>query len=294
MRTYGTLIGQIIYHGLPYHRCITYRNLRFVHPHWSIERVHRFARRVFRHFGITLVELANMTCLPPSQCLQRIHIEGANHIAEATEQGNGSIIISAHLGNWEAALQVYPLYFKHPLLCVSKALGIGLADRWLVRSRTRFGNITVPKKGASSQMLKHLRQGGSVGLMMDMNRQKQSVQVNFMGYRATASFAAAMLAIRSNSPVIPVTCVREKDGQLRMQVAPAILMRRTSDLRADLQYNTQRMTNAIEQAIYRNPEQWFWMQKRWETYYAGLYTNTPRYGNTCEFNQRIGKGIVIT
>ena len=274
IRVCGQLLGRVLYLGLSYHRRITTRNLRFVHPHWPAEQVHRFARRVFRHFGRTMIEAAHMTGLPPERCLRRIDIEGAHHITEATAKGPSLIVISAHLGSWETALQVYPLFFKHPLLCVSKDLGLGWVDRLMTRSRTRFGNLMVPKKGAFEHMLQRLRRGGSVGLMMDLNRQKQSVEVRFMGHRASASLGAAMLAMRSKSPVFLVTCVRAPDGRLRMQVTPAIAMRRTSDLRADLQENTQRITAAIEEAVGRNPEQWFWMQKRWETYHAGLYTPT--------------------
>nr|MDJ0722503.1 lysophospholipid acyltransferase family protein [Desulfobacterales bacterium] len=267
----------ILYIALPYLRRITYRNLRLVYPRWPSEQVHGFARRVFRHFGMTLIEAAHMACLPPEKCLERIDIKGDHHITAATAKGQSLIIISAHLGSWETALQVYPLVFKHPLLCVAKVLGLGRVDRLVIRSRTRFGNLMIPKKRAFDKMLKCLRHGGSVGLMMDLNRQKQAVDVRFMGHRASASLGAAMLAMRSNSPVFLATCIRAPNGRLKMQITPAIEMRRTSDLRADLQENTQRITATIEEAVCRHPEQWFWMQKRWETYHDGLYARASAW-----------------
>ena len=258
LRVCGQILGAILYIGLPYLRRITYRNLRLVYPRWPLERVHGFARRVFRHFGMTL-------------------IEGAHHITAATAKGQSLILISAHLGSWETALQVYPLVFKRPLLCVAKLLGFGRVDRLMIHSRTRFGNMMIPKKRAFDKLLQCLRRGGSVGLMMDLNRQKQAVDVRFMGHRASASLGAAMLAMRSKSPVFFATCIRAPSGRLKMQITPAIEMRRTSDLRADLQENTQRITATIEEAVCRHPEQWFWMQKRWETYHDGLYARAPAW-----------------
>ncbi len=273
LRIVGQILGGLLYLALPYYRFIARRNLRFVHPHWPVARVHRFTRKVFREFGITLIEALHTICSRPEQCLQRLDIEGAHHITEANQKGRGVIIISAHLGSWETALQLYPLCFERPLLCVHKVIGWERVDRLMIRSRTRFGNMLIPKKRAFGKMLKHLRQSGSVALMMDLSRQKQSVPVQFMGHRTSASLGAAMLAMRSGSPVIFVSCIRAPDGRLKMQVDPPITLQRTSDMRADLQQGTQLMTAVIERAVGRHPEQWFWMQKRWETYHAGLYTN---------------------
>jgi lauroyl/myristoyl acyltransferase len=56
-----------------------------------------------------------------------------------------------------------------------------------------------------------------------------------------------------------------------VQVNPAIEVRRSGDLRADLLENTQRITTAVEQAVRAHPEQWHWALKRWKDYFPELY-----------------------
>ena len=58
------------------------------------------------------------------------------------------------------------------------------------------------------------------------------------------------------------------------QVGEPIKIRRTNDLRADLAYNTQLITNAIEDEVKKRPEQWNWFLRRWKGFYPELY---PEY-----------------
>jgi KDO2-lipid IV(A) lauroyltransferase len=244
-----------------------------VYPHWSPKRVNRFTREIFGHCGLTLVEMAHVSGLTRAQCRQYIHVEGKHHLSSAIDGKRGAIIISAHLGNWEAGLMLYPLLAEMPLLSIAKPIKAPFANRWFMQFRTRFGNVVVPKKNVFGLMLNTLRQGDSVGLMMDVARWKQNVPVRFMGYRTTVSAASALLALRSRSPVIPVFCLRGADGRLTVRVEPPVPIRRTSDLPNDLHYNSQRMTSIIERAVRQNPEQWLWMMKRWKSYSPELYAD---------------------
>ena len=83
--------------------------------------------------------------------------------------------------------------------------------------------------------------------------------------------AAALLAQRYGSAVLPAYCVRERDGRLVVHVAPPVPIQKTKDSQADLQANTQMMTDAIEKAVRAYPDQWFWFHKRWKRYYPHLY-----------------------
>ncbi len=267
----GTILGLILFVVLGTRRRVAFANLRLINPQWASKQVHRFTRKVFQHFGITLVETTQMDCLAPTELLRRIQVEGAEHVTEALEQGRGLIVISAHIGNWESALQLFPLYFKQPVLGVAKSFRFGFGHRWVEKLRTRTGNQVVPKKNAFVRLMQTLRQGGAIGLMMDTTRMKQGVSVRFMGHPVNANPAAALLAMRSKSAVLPMICTREPDGRLVLRISPAVTMRRTANLRADVQYNTQRMTDIIEAAVRSKPEQWYWLQKRWKSFYPELY-----------------------
>jgi KDO2-lipid IV(A) lauroyltransferase len=125
-------------------------------------------------------------------------------------------------------------------------------------------------------MTQTLRQGEMLGLLMDISRRFDVVEVQFFGRRATATPAAAMLAIRCKSPVIPIFCHRNHMGHLVIRVEHPIEIKRTGNLRSDLQTNTQLITDRVEHAVRKNPEQWNWILKRWKEYYPNLYPESKK------------------
>jgi KDO2-lipid IV(A) lauroyltransferase len=125
-------------------------------------------------------------------------------------------------------------------------------------------------------MMQTLRQGQILGLLMDISRRFDGVEVTFFDRRATAAPAAALLALRCKSPVIPVFNYRTDSGELVIRVEPPVDIKRTRDLRTDLQTNTQAITDRVEQAIRKYPEQWFWTLKRWKDFYPDLYPLSAR------------------
>ena len=98
--------------------------------------------------------------------------------------------------------------------------------------------------------------------------------MNFFGHKVTTTPAAAFLAIRCKSPVLPLFCVRDDSGRPTVVVQSPLEMKRTGDLRSDVQANTQIITDIVEKAVRQYPDQWFWVHKRWKKYYPDLY---PEY-----------------
>ena len=125
-------------------------------------------------------------------------------------------------------------------------------------------------------MMQTLRQGEIVGLLMDISRRFDGVEVKFFGHRATATPAAALLAIRCKSPIIPAFSHRNAKGQLIIHIEAPIAIQRTGDLRTDLQINTQLITDRVERTVRNYPEQWNWILKRWKDFYPDLYPESAK------------------
>jgi KDO2-lipid IV(A) lauroyltransferase len=267
----GKMLGHFLYFFDVHHRRIVRRNLHFSYPGWSRSQIQRLSKRIFQNYGIIIFEVLQMAFSTREEMLSRARIEGVEIITEALAKQKGIIVVSAHLGNWELALQYSPCYFQIPLTGVAKKLRNSTLDRLVHKFRTRFGNRIIYKKGAMPEMTQTLRQGNVLGLLMDISRRFDGVEVQFFGRKATATPAAAMLALRCKSPVIPVFSHRNQMGQLVIKVEHPIEIQRTGDLRSDLQTNTQLITDRVEHAIRKNPEQWNWILKRWKEFYPDLY-----------------------
>jgi KDO2-lipid IV(A) lauroyltransferase len=273
---WGKTLGNILFYlAVPQQRIVR-RNLHFSGLQTSPKAAKRLSRSIFQHFGITIIELLQMACFSKQDLVSTVHIKGLKIIVEALSQQKGVILISAHLGNYEMAWQVVPCCLEMQMAGVAKKLRNVRLNRLIHGIRTRFGNRIIYKKGALPEMMQTLRQGAMVGILMDISRRFEGVEVNFFGHRATATPAAALLGLRCKSPIIPAFCHRAERGTLIVEIEPPVEMQRTKDLRVDLQTNTQRISDRVEGAIRRHPEQWNWMLKRWKDFYPDLYPESEK------------------
>jgi KDO2-lipid IV(A) lauroyltransferase len=271
----GKILGMLIYYLDMPHRRIVMRNLIFAYPEWMCEEICMVSRKIFQNFGITILEIIQMAFFSKENILQNIRIRGEDHLLNAIEDGKGVIIISAHLGNWEAASLFSTCYFGYPVTVVVRKMELEIINRWVLKLRTRFGNSVIDKKGALPEMMQTLRKGNILALMIDQGTTRsQGVELTFFGKKVTVTPAAAMLALRCKSPVIPVFCIREEDQKLTIIIEPSVQLVRTKSLRDDLSTNTQIMTDIIEKAVRKYPDQWLWLHKRWKRFYPELY---PEY-----------------
>jgi KDO2-lipid IV(A) lauroyltransferase len=271
---FGKLLGAAAYLlDLP-HRRIVRRNLRFAYPDWSREQVGQISRRVFQNLGVSFFEIFQMATLSREQVLDRVRLVGEENLQQALKSKTGLVVVSAHLGSWETGLLFFCGYVQKPILGVVKKIRFAPLNRWVLRLRSRFGIEIVEKKGAMPEMRRMLRKGGVIGLLVDQSRRSEGVEVNFFDHKVTTTPAAAFLAIRCKCPVLPIFCVRDDHGRLTVVANPPLEMRRTGDLRSDVQVNTQIITDIVEKAVRQYPDQWFWVHKRWKKFYPDLY---PEY-----------------
>lgn len=267
----GKLLGLLFYSLAIPHRRLVRRNLQFCYPEWSHKEIRELSRRIFMNFGITLLEMFQSTFMSPEEVFNTIRVEGEENFVNALKGNRGVVIVSAHMGNWEVGLH-FTNYYGKPMLGVAAKTRFGWADILLSRSRNRLGNTIIDKKGALPKMTEGLRRGEVVGMLMDQSRRKHGIEVTFFGRKATTSPAAALLALRCKCQVLPAFSVREPDGQLTIQVKQPFDMARTGDLRRDIQSNTQRMMDVVEEMVRKYPDQWFWLLKPWKVAYPNLYS----------------------
>jgi len=268
----GRVLGRLIYFVDVRHRWIVRRNLEFIYPEWTHERVKKISKRIFQNIGISFIEICQMHCLSREDILNRAQIEGEDNLLRALKEKKGAIMISGHIGNWELLPLLCPLYFKTTITFVAKKISNNTISQWVHGLRTRFGSRVIYRDGAWPEMTRTLRQGEMVGILIDQKTESSiGAKITFFNKYVTATPAAALLALRCQSPVLPAFCIRNDVGSFTIKIYPPITLKKTGDFRSDLRMNTQIMTDAVEKAIREYPEQWFWVLKRWRKYYPHLY-----------------------
>ena len=267
----GNILGSIAYLLDARHRRIVKRNLKFANPEWPLDKINNISRKTFQNMGITVLEICQMTCFSKEDILQKVSIRGKENLLNTIKSPKGVIMISAHIGNWEMCHLFLSSYLQKSQVVVAQNQPY-IIERIIHKLRTSTGNTIISKKGAMIKLVRTLRKGKMIGLLIDQGTsRREGVDVTFLGRNTYATHAASLLAARYNCPVLPVYCIRESDAKLTVVVEPPLKLHKTDDVRADLQTNTQIMTDSVEKMVSLYPEQWLWFHKRWKRHYPELY-----------------------
>jgi KDO2-lipid IV(A) lauroyltransferase len=267
----GNILGSIAYLFDARHRRIVRRNLKFANPEWPLDKIKKISIKTFQNMGISVLEICQMTCFSKEDILKKVRIKGKENLLNTIKSPKGLIMISAHIGNWEMSHLFVSIYIQKSLLVVVQNQPVFI-ERIIHKLRTSTGNTIISKKGAMIKLVRILRKGKMIGLLIDQGTSRgEGVDVTFFGRNTNATYAASLLAARYNCPVLPVYCIREPDANLTVIVEPPLKLHKTDDVRADLQTNTQIMTDSVEKIVSLYPEQWLWFHKRWKRHYPDLY-----------------------
>jgi Kdo2-lipid IVA lauroyltransferase/acyltransferase len=90
------------------------------------------------------------------------------------------------------------------------------------------------------------------------------VYADFFGLPAATSTSVALLALRTDAPVIPGYLAPKKDGCYTIKFLPAVDLVRTGDTGRDVLENTSIFNRVLENIIREQPETWLWGHMRWK------------------------------
>jgi KDO2-lipid IV(A) lauroyltransferase len=262
----GHLLGLCLYFVSTRLRAMALANLdRAFGESRSREEKIRIARGSFRHLGHLLCDIVAFQELNPEHLEEMAVFEGLDHLKRAHEQGKGVYLFTGHYGNWEMVALIHG-YQGFPLAVVARPLDNPYLEKMLYGFRTMSGNEVIHKQGAAREILRAIRKGSGVAIVIDQNvRGEQGIFVDFFGSPASTTPALATLALKTESPIIPAFGVPLPDGRYRIRYLPPLEFERTGDTKADILNLTQKCTQVIEETIRAEPEFWVWMHRRWRT-----------------------------
>ncbi len=236
----------------------SWTHLELAFPELSDQERRQLTQRTFRHLGMCLFELLHVWGRSPARASRYVEVVGFEEIERIRQTGRPIVVLTAHCGNWEL------------ISCANHSHGLGLAamtrgfddeglQRLTVDLRAHLGSEAIARgsRKSSRQMLKTVKSGGCLAMLIDQDIRTDGVWVPFFGKLAHTPTAAADLALRLGADVVPTFAERLENGRHRVTFHAAL------QLPADATEATALMTAAIEAQIRRRPEQWVWMHRRW-------------------------------
>jgi KDO2-lipid IV(A) lauroyltransferase len=262
----GALLGRIAYPIARELRRTGEINLKLAFPEKTPEERRELLKGCFQSLGRELGLFSHFAKNPAQSVLSVVEAEGFEHLVAAKGGDTGVIVFTAHFGAWELTSFGVSL-LGHPFSFIVRRIDNPKIEKLVDSYRTTAGNKTLDKFSAGRSMVKTLRSREVLGLLFDLNAlEDEAIFVDFFGVPASTNFMTAKLALRTNSPIIPIFAPWDKERQkYLLQIGPPVTVERVGDEEEDVRRLTSRLTLLFEEQIRRYPDQWLWIHKRWKT-----------------------------
>ncbi|MBE0687325.1 MAG: hypothetical protein IH585_15145 [Anaerolineaceae bacterium] len=109
----------------------------------------------------------------------------------------------------------------------------------------------------------HLRQGGTVITGIDRPWPGGQYHPKFFGRPSDIPVTTIQMAIRTETPVMLLSCIRQPDHRYILHASELIELHKHSDRDVELVENTERVLSVAEQFITSAPEQWAMFYPVW-------------------------------
>lgn len=220
-------------------------------------------RSVFRHMTKNYFDLTKLSQLRLDKLEENVTIKGWHHLEEAVNNDGGTIIASAHLGNFDFATQVLALRGIRMTIFVEDFNSTPFL-RNVAKLRQRDGTRTIPvSKGALREGLQVLRHGGTIGIACDRDIQGNGLKVNFFGEITLLPVGAVSLALRTGAAIVPIFGVRRSNNRYSIYIEPPLRVFSNGNRSHSLRAGLEKLTAIMERYIQKYPEQWVVLEPIW-------------------------------
>ncbi|HET7752470.1 MAG TPA: lipid A biosynthesis acyltransferase [Anaeromyxobacteraceae bacterium] len=265
----GAFLGRIGWYLAPRARRAMRESLAVAFPEKSPAERDAIGRASLVHLGMVAGEVVSMRSWE-HRIEEYVHVspETLARVKRARASGNGIVMVKGHIGNWELTRRLTP--YVQPCAAIAKRSWHPKLDELTERFREAGGLATLWREDAATarNMLRVLKNGGALAILIDQDTNVQSVFVPFFGHLAATPRGAADLALRFGATVLLITCRRRGPRRGAGHVLEAVEVPFDADA-PDREAEVLRLTAACtalqESAIRANPAEWVWMHQRWKT-----------------------------
>lgn len=255
-RALGLAIGWVMRWFPPARRRFDREVLR-VFPQMPRGARARLSRDMGRHMGQTLFEIFH--CAEFQTRHERFSVSGPGLAALQTAHaaGRGAIIVSGHFGQWEAVRAVLKARDMETGAVYRPQTNLHYQRRLLAGIEAGGRPILETGTIGTKALVRHLRSGGFIAILLD-EKYAEGVRMPFLGLPALTSLAAAQLALKYDLPMVPAYGTRIGDGSSFDVVFEEAIPH------TDSQTMTRRFNDSLSARILANPDQWYWLLRRWD------------------------------
>jgi len=259
----GQCLGTLSYFFVLPRKRVAATNLALCFPELDASARKRLLLRHFQALGRSMLERGLLWWASPERLRRIIRFEGEEHLREAVQTGTPVILLAPHFIGLDAGgariamsfdcASMYSRQKKNPVL-----------DRWMYRGRKRFGDqVLLSRKDGVRSVVKVMKSARPFYYLPDMDYgKKDAIFVPFFGVEAATITGLPRLARLTRARVLPCVTRMLPDGAgYVLEIGKAWENFPTADLETD----TRRMNDWIENVARTMPEQYYWVHRRFKS-----------------------------
>jgi KDO2-lipid IV(A) lauroyltransferase len=259
----GETLGLLLFYIWRSRRRIAIENIKNSELRTQNSELRDIAKETFRNLGRSFAEIVKIYYGLGKKIIDSVEIEGIENFRDAESKGRGVLFITGHCGNWELMA----------IAVSTKLSGIGIVARpidnpyinkFIEKIREKYGNTVIYKKGALREIMKKLKEGGCVGILMDQAvLPDEGYLIDFLGRGAWTTKMPALIARRTGAAVLPAFIRRTERGHI-ISIGREVKLSTNNNHESALIEDTKRFSSFVEEHIKQNPSEWLWIHRRWK------------------------------
>ncbi len=251
-----------VYYVVGYRKKVVIKNLKNAFPEKSEIEINAISKKYFRHFADLTLETIKMRGMKPADFEERMKVTNADLVNRYFENGKSVMVLTMHYNNWEWGTYL-SVHLKHNCLAVYKPLQNVLFDRFMNKTRSKFGTHLVKNDQILRRVLQAEKQNKPVFIWLAGDQTPPEFHkfwFRFLNQDAMFYPGPAFISKRFNQPVFFQKTEKTERG--KYQITFELLFENPAQFSETEIIKTyiQRM----EEVIREQPVFYLWSHKRWK------------------------------
>ena len=264
------------------HRRVARRNLTMcLGAEKSRDEIRSLARENFRRIGEGFACAVKTASMSLEEIRPHIEFIAPPEILSPAPDKvpRGIVAAIGHFGNFELYARFGQFAPSYKSATTYRGLRQSSLNRLLQSLRERSGCLFFERRFEGAALKAFMNQPGiMLGLLSDQSAGESGLRLPFLGHNCSTSPAPAIFALRYHCKLHTGVCYRVGLARWRVEAGPEIPTheneqpRSTTDIMLDV-------NRAFEQAVRRDPANWFWVHNRWkQATYKIRHSTAPPLG----------------
>jgi KDO2-lipid IV(A) lauroyltransferase len=232
----------------------------------SADEIRALARENFRRIGENFACAAKTASMTHEELKPYVEFVGPpSLISPPSGQKPSSIVVAiGHFGNFELYARFGQYCPAYQCATTYRGLRQPSLNRLMQDLRERSGCLYFERRTDGAALKAAMNQPGlMLGLLADQHAGNSGLRLPFLGHDCSTTSAPAVFALRYHCALRTGICYRVGLARWRIEAGPEIATHENGVPRSS-EAITRDVNSAFEQAVKRDPANWFWVHNRWK------------------------------